>query len=89
MARFLSQALNNVRDAMFIPVRCHVNASLSHLAFEHLHKLGLAFHRDRRASATSRFIERGKLSADAILRVGVGITDKPVFVGHTPLLAGL
>lgn len=73
IARFLSQVMNNLRDALFIPIRCHVNASLSHLAFEHLHNLGLAFHRDRRASATSRSIERGKLSADAILRVGVGV----------------
>lgn len=70
-ARFLSQALNNLRDALFAAVGQHAVRGLSNRAFQHLHSLSLRFHLKRRTGGLSRVIERGKNGIETIVRLAM------------------
>lgn len=70
-ARFLSQALNNLRDALFAAVGQHAVRGLSNRAFQHLHNLSLRFHLKRRTGGLSRVIERGKNGIETIVRLAM------------------
>ncbi len=59
LARLLSSALNEVRDAIFARVQGHAMRRIALTVFEHLHRLSLRFHLDRQTGGLSRVIERG------------------------------
>ncbi len=71
VARFMSQALNNLRDALFAAVGQHAVRGLSNRAFQHLHNLSLRFHLKRRTGGLSRVIERGKTGIETIVRLAM------------------
>jgi ATP-binding cassette, subfamily B, heavy metal transporter len=71
VSRFLSQALNNLRDALFAAVGQHAVRGLSNRAFQHLHSLSLRFHLQRRTGGLSRVIERGKNGIETIVRLAM------------------
>ena len=70
-ARVLMMVLNQVRDVFFTRVGQHAARELNNRTFQHLHKLSLRFHLERRTGGLSRVIERGTRGVELILRMGV------------------
>ncbi|HHQ42402.1 MAG TPA: metal ABC transporter permease, partial [Chromatiales bacterium] len=60
--RLAASAFNELRDAVFARVRYRAMRRLSLRLLEHLHRLGLRFHLERRTGAISRDLERGTQS---------------------------
>jgi ATP-binding cassette subfamily B protein len=69
MARFISHAFNQIRDALFAAVGQNAVRGLSNRTFRHLHNLSLRFHLQRRTGGLSRVIERGKMGIETIIRL--------------------
>jgi len=65
--RLSSSLFNELRDAVFAQVRYSAMHRLSRQVLEHLYKLSLRFHLDRRTGNVSRDIERGAMSVSSIL----------------------
>ena len=67
LARVLAQTFGELRDAVFAKVaqRAVRKAALS--TFEHLHRLSLRFHLDRKTGGISRAIERGVRGIEFLL----------------------
>jgi ATP-binding cassette subfamily B protein len=63
--------LNQIRDVLFTKVGQHAVRSLNKRTFEHLHRLSLRFHLERRTGGLSRVIERGTRGIDLIMRMGI------------------
>ncbi|MGA9657878.1 MAG: ABC transporter ATP-binding protein/permease [Asticcacaulis sp.] len=79
VARLLSQAFNQIRDAQFAAVGQHAVRGLANRTFAHMHQLSLRFHLQRRTGGLSRVMERGKSGIETIIRLTmmVGI---PTFI---------
>ena len=69
--RVLMMALNQIRDVLFTKVGQNAVRQLNNRTFEHLHKLSLRFHLERRTGGLSRVIERAARGIELILRMGV------------------
>lgn len=67
-ARFLSNALPQLRDAFFTQVTQDANRVLAVDAFAHAQSHSLQFHLTRRAGAVARIIERGAGAMEFLLR---------------------
>jgi ABC-type transport system involved in Fe-S cluster assembly fused permease/ATPase subunit len=67
VARVLSQAFNELRDAVFAKVEQRAVRRVALAAFRHLHGLSLRFHLERRTGGLSRAIERGTAAIDFLL----------------------
>jgi ATP-binding cassette subfamily B protein len=67
IARVTSQALGELRDAVFIHVAQHAIRAVALTMFEHLHGLSLRFHLERQTGGLSRIIERGTKSIQFVL----------------------
>ncbi len=65
--RLSSSLFNELRDAVFAQVRYSAMHRLSRQVLDHLYKLSLRFHLDRRTGNVSRDIERGAMSVSSIL----------------------
>jgi len=65
--RLSSSLFNELRDAVFARVRYGAMHQLSHQVLEHLYRLSLRFHLERRTGNISRDIERGAMSVSSIL----------------------
>ena len=70
-ARVLMMVLNQIRDVFFTRVGQHAARELNNRTFQHLHRLSLRFHLERRTGGLSRVIERGTRGVELILRMGV------------------
>ena len=57
-----------MRDAVFAKVGQRTVRKLSYSTFEHLHRLSLKFHLERKTGALSRIISRGINGVDSVLR---------------------
>lgn len=68
VARVLSQAFGELRDAVFAKVGQHALRNVALTTFRHLHALALRFHLERRTGGLSRVIERGTKGIDFLLR---------------------
>jgi ATP-binding cassette, subfamily B, heavy metal transporter len=68
LARILSVAFNQLRDALFASVGQHAVRQLGWKTFRHLHELSLRFHLARRTGGLSRVIERGVNGIETIVR---------------------
>ncbi len=68
VARVISVALNQLRDALFASVGQHAVRRLAFQTFVHLHRLSLRFHLERRTGGLSRIIERGTKGIETIVR---------------------
>jgi ABC-type transport system involved in Fe-S cluster assembly fused permease/ATPase subunit len=71
VARVLMMGLTQVRDVLFVAVGQNAVRALNKRTFEHLHRLSLRFHLERRTGGLSRVIERGTRGIDLIMRMGV------------------
>ena len=71
VARIMMMALNQLRDVLFTRVSQYAVRQLTTRTFEHLHRLSLRFHLERRTGALSRVIEKGNAAIDTIIRMGL------------------
>ncbi len=62
-----SSLFNELRDVVFARVRYRAMRRLSTRVLEHLHRLSLRYHLERRSGAISRDLERGTRSVSTIL----------------------
>ncbi|MGI4852074.1 MAG: ABCB family ABC transporter ATP-binding protein/permease [Janthinobacterium lividum] len=67
-ARIMAQLLGELRDILFARVEQSAIRKLALNTFNHLHKLSLRFHLDRKTGGLSRIIERGTASIETLLR---------------------
>ncbi len=65
--KLTSSLFNELRDIVFAKVRYRAMRRLSTRVLEHLHRLSLSFHLDRKTGAVSRDLERGTRSVSQIL----------------------
>ena len=65
--RLTSSLFNEVRDAVFARVRYHAMRRISNQVLQHLHKLSLRYHLEKRTGGISRDLERGAGSVSSIL----------------------
>ncbi|MBC8128698.1 MAG: ABC transporter ATP-binding protein/permease, partial [Rhizobiaceae bacterium] len=68
VARILTVALNQLRDALFARVGQYAVRQLAFRTFTHMHRLSLRFHLERRTGGLSRIIERGTKGIETIVR---------------------
>ena len=68
VARVLSQAFGEIRDAIFVRVGQNALRNIALNTFRHLHLLSLRFHLERRTGGLSRVIERATRGIDFLLR---------------------
>ncbi len=67
LARLLSVAFGELRDAVFARVGQHAIRKVALQTFERLHSLSLRFHLERRTGGLSRVIERGTKGIEFVL----------------------
>jgi ATP-binding cassette subfamily B protein len=79
LARVLTSAFGELRDAVFAKVGQHALRTVALSIFRHLHSLSLRFHLDRRTGGLSRAIERGTKGIDFLLRFSL-FNIVPTFV---------
>jgi ABC-type transport system involved in Fe-S cluster assembly fused permease/ATPase subunit len=65
--RLFSSLFNELRDAVFARVRFHAMRQVSDRVLQHLHKLSLRYHLERRTGGVARDLERGASSVSSIL----------------------
>ncbi len=68
VARVTQWGFNQLRDALFARVGQHAVRQLAFRTFNHMHKLSLRFHLERRTGGLSRIIERGTKGIEIIVR---------------------
>ncbi len=73
---------NELRDVVFAKVRYRAMRRLSTRVLEHLHRLSLRFHLDRKTGAVSRDLERGTRSVSQILNY-MAFSVLPILVEFT------
>ena len=71
VARVLSIAFGELRDAVFAKVGQRVIRTVALQVFKHLHKLSLNFHLGRETGGLSRSIERGVRAIEMLLRLSL------------------
>ncbi len=71
IARISMIGFVQLRDVLFTRIGQHATRVLSTNTFRHVHDLSLRFHLDRKTGGLARVLERGKLSIDLIIRMGV------------------
>lgn len=67
LARFAATAFNYLRDAIYVRVGQRAVRGIALDVFEHLHRLSLRFHLERRTGGLTRAVERGTKSIDTML----------------------
>jgi ABC-type transport system involved in Fe-S cluster assembly fused permease/ATPase subunit len=68
IARIITFAFVEVRDALFSKVSQHSIRQISLTMFKHVHNLSLQFHLNRQTGALAKFIDRGTKGIDFLLR---------------------
>ncbi|MGL4727916.1 MAG: ABC transporter transmembrane domain-containing protein, partial [Bosea sp. (in: a-proteobacteria)] len=69
--RIGSAGLIQLRDAIFAPVFMYAVRKLALQTFEHLHRLSLRFHLERKTGALTRVLERGRRGIEEMVRLGL------------------
>jgi ATP-binding cassette, subfamily B, heavy metal transporter len=67
--RVLMAALTQLRDGVFAHVAMHAVRRLALLTFEHMHRLSLRFHLERKTGGLTRVLERGRNGIETIVRM--------------------
>ncbi len=70
-SRVLMMVLNQIRDVFFTKVGQHAVRELNNRTFQHLHRLSLRFHLERRTGGLSRVVERATRAIELIIRMGI------------------
>jgi ATP-binding cassette subfamily B protein len=69
LARIAMTLLVQVREGLFAKVAMHAVRKLALDAFEHMHRLSLRFHLERKTGGLTRVLERGRLGIENISRM--------------------
>ena len=69
LARITMTLLVQVREGMFAKVAMHAVRKLALTTFEHMHRLSLRFHLERKTGGLTRVLERGRLGIENITRM--------------------
>ncbi|HHH44824.1 MAG TPA: ABC transporter ATP-binding protein/permease [Gammaproteobacteria bacterium] len=85
--RLASSLFNELRDSIFARVRHGAMRKVSIRVLEHLHRLSLRYHLERRTGGISRDIERGTRSVSSLLNYMV-FSILPIIV-EVALIAGI
>lgn len=85
--RVLMVAFSQIRDVLFVRVGQNAVRALANRTFEHLHRLSLRFHLERRTGGLSRVIERGIKAVELIIRMTI-LNSIPTII-ETGLIAAL
>ncbi|MCZ7659130.1 MAG: ABC transporter ATP-binding protein/permease [Xanthobacteraceae bacterium] len=67
--RVLMALFTQLRDGLFAKVSMHAVRRLAILTFEHMHRLSLRFHLERKTGGLTRVLERGRNSIEIIVRM--------------------
>src|SRR5215213_3267022 len=67
--RTLMALLTQLRDGVFAKVAMHAVRRLAYLTFEHMHRLSLRFHLERKTGGLTRVLERGRNGIETIVRM--------------------
>jgi ABC-type transport system involved in Fe-S cluster assembly fused permease/ATPase subunit len=67
--RVLMAGLTQLRDGLFAKVAMHAVRRLAYRTFEHMHRLSLRFHLERKTGGLTRVLERGRNGIETIVRM--------------------
>ncbi len=97
LLRLAGVAFNELRDSVFARVRHGAMRRMSWKVVDHLHRLSLRFHLERKTGAITRDLERGTRSVSSLLNymvfsilptlVEVGLIAGILLVGYSPWFA--
>ena len=68
IANIVDAGFQQLRDVLFASVGQHAVRRLAYQTFEHMHRLSLRFHLERRTGGLSRVIERGTKGIETVVR---------------------
>ncbi|MGO4572731.1 ABCB family ABC transporter ATP-binding protein/permease [Microvirga sp. 2TAF3] len=71
LSRILMAVLTQVRDGLFAKVAMHAVRKLAMQTFEHMHRLSLRFHLERKTGGLTRVLERGRSGIEELSRLAV------------------
>src|SRR5919112_4736504 len=71
ITRILMALLTQVRDGLFAKVAMHAVRKLALETFEHMHRLSLRFHLERKTGGLTRVLERGREGIEELSRLVV------------------
>ncbi|MBV9538316.1 MAG: metal ABC transporter permease, partial [Acidisphaera sp.] len=71
LLRVASSGFGEVRDMVFAAVQQRVVRRVAFQTFQHVHKLSLRYHLDRKTGGLARAMERGTNGIEAVLRLAV------------------
>jgi ATP-binding cassette subfamily B protein len=88
LARIAMTLLVQVREGLFATVALHAVRKLALEAFEHMHRLSLRFHLERKTGGLTRVLERGRVGIENITRMTL-MTFVPTIVEFALVLVVL
>jgi ATP-binding cassette subfamily B protein len=88
LTRVAMTLLVQVREGMFAKVALHAVRKLALNTFEHMHRLSLRFHLERKTGGLTRVLERGRQGIESITRLTL-MTFVPTVVEFALVLAVL
>jgi ATP-binding cassette, subfamily B, heavy metal transporter len=71
LARACMALFQQLRDGIFAAVNMYAVRKLSNLTFQHMHKLSLRFHLERKTGGLTRVLERGKHGIEELSRMAL------------------
>jgi ABC-type transport system involved in Fe-S cluster assembly fused permease/ATPase subunit len=86
LTRIAMTLLVQVREGMFAKVALHAVRRLALTTFEHMHRLSLRFHLERKTGGLTRVLERGRVGIENITRMTL-MTFVPTIVEFALVLA--
>lgn len=86
LARVLMALLTQIRDALFAAVAMHSVRRLANETFEHMHRLSLRFHLERKTGGLTRVLDRGRTGIESIVRMTM-LTLAPTIVEFVMIIA--
>ncbi len=69
LVRIVMSILQQVREGMFAKVAMHAVRKLALSTFEHMHRLSLRFHLEKKTGGLTRVLERGRSGVEQITRM--------------------
>jgi ATP-binding cassette, subfamily B, heavy metal transporter len=69
LTRILMAVLTQARDGLFAKVAMNAVRRLAYMVFEHMHRLSLRFHLERKTGGLTRVLERGRNAIETIVRM--------------------
>src|SRR5271166_536972 len=88
LLRVLMSLTQQGRDALFAAVAMNAVRRLANEVFEHLHRLSLRFHLERKTGGLTRVLERGRNAIETIIRTSM-LTAVPTLVEFALIIGAL